>query len=391
MPSSTQDLPALTEFIQSTRTWSQKLQSYKASGMKLVGYTGRFVPEELIRAAGAVPVLLCKGGAPEPPEATLPYILRFMSPFARAQIGYHLIGIDPIIPMLDLIIAQCDDCHMSRLADMLEYFQLPTTRVGVPSDWKNPRSGVYYQQELSKLKQKLETLTDQPITDASLEQSIHTSNLIRTHFAAILHLRKNSPPPISGYEFIQLNHASFSIDAGELISQLGSLEAHLVVRKSPFDSDSPRILVCGHVVAIGDYTIPKLLENLGAVIVADFLDEGIRHPQCLVESDGNLINNLANTYFHERTPPSIFQPAWQQRFETLAQMIQDFQIDGVIWYLLSFEEIYDMESSVAEKRFQEMGIPLLRVESSYEFSREAMGPLTTRLESFIEVLKAKKR
>ena len=125
----------LEELAEVTRTRPEQLKQRKQQGAKLVGYTGRFVPEELIRASGAVPCYLCRGGEPEPPEAVLPYLLRFMSPYTRAQIGYHLLNMDPVMPLLDLIIAQCDDCHMTRLADMLEYFKLPTARLGVPPDW----------------------------------------------------------------------------------------------------------------------------------------------------------------------------------------------------------------------------------------------------------------
>jgi hypothetical protein len=34
-----------------------------------------------------------------------------------------------------------------------------------------------------------------------------------------------------------------------------------------------------------------------------------------------------------------------------------------------------------------MNIPFLKLESSYEYSREAMAPLTTRIESFVETIK----
>ena len=71
-------------------------------------------------------------------------------------------------------------------------------------------------------------------------------------------------------------------------------------------------------------------------------------------------------------------------------MIKDFNIDGVIWYQLSFEEIYDMECSIVSKSIGEMKIPFLKLESSYEYAREAMGPLTTRIESFIESIKEKR-
>ena len=50
------------------RTRPEKLKKEKEKGIKIVGYTGRFVPEELIYAAGAVPYLMCRGGEPEPPD-----------------------------------------------------------------------------------------------------------------------------------------------------------------------------------------------------------------------------------------------------------------------------------------------------------------------------------
>ena len=74
----------------------------------------------------------------------------------------------------------------------------------------------------------------------------------------------------------------------------------------------------------------------------------------------------------------------------MKKLIKDFSVDGVIWYQLSFEEVYNMESSIFAKSMEEMGIPFLKLESSYEYSREAMGPLTTRVETFIESIRTKK-
>jgi benzoyl-CoA reductase/2-hydroxyglutaryl-CoA dehydratase subunit BcrC/BadD/HgdB len=38
----------------------------------------------------------------------------------------------------------------------------------------------------------------------------------------------------------------------------------------------------------------------------------------------------------------------------------------------------------------EINVPLLKLESSYEYSREAVGPLTTRIESFIETVRQRR-
>ena len=372
------------------RTRPEKLKEQKGRGIKIVGYTGRFVPEELIYASGALPYLLCRGGQPEPPDAVIPYMLRFMSPFARSQIGYHLLGIDPVVPILDLIVVQCSDCHEARLADLLEYFQLPTTRLGIPPDWKKSISEDYYHKGLIRLKEKLEGLTGNRISDERLRESISSTNKIRGLLEKISLLRKKQPPPIGGYDFIRLNHYSFYCELEDLTKKLTELYEQLKEGESPFPKGVPRILLAGHVVSVGDYIVPKLIEDSGAVVVTEFLDEGIRQYLWDVKTEGDLMRNLGETYYLERTPPSIFQPAWEERIMSMKKLIEDFNIDGVIWYQLSFEEIYDLECSIVSKAMDEMKIPFLKLESSYEYSREAMGPLTTRVESFIESIKQKR-
>jgi benzoyl-CoA reductase/2-hydroxyglutaryl-CoA dehydratase subunit BcrC/BadD/HgdB len=368
-----ENMDILEELAQIARIRPEKLKEQKEKGVKTVGYIGRFVPEELIYASGALPYLLCRGGQPEPPDAVIPYMLRFMSPYSRSQIGYHLLGIDPVVPMLDLIVAQCSDCHESRLADLFEYFKLPTARLGVPPDWEKSLSYDYYYKGLTQLRQKLEGLTGNKISDEKLKEATDSINKIRDLLRRIDLLRRKQPPPIGGYDFIRLNHYSFYCDLEKLPPKLNDLYEQLQKGKSPFPEGTPRLLLAGHVVGVGDYAVPKLIEDSGGVVVAEFLDEGMRHCAWNVKTNGDLIRNLAETYYLERTPPSIFQPAWEERGEFIKKLIRDFNIDGVILYKLAFEEIYDIESSILSKVMDEMNFPLLKLESSYEYSREAMG------------------
>ncbi|GAH42667.1 unnamed protein product, partial [marine sediment metagenome] len=120
----------------------------------------------------------------------------------------------------------------------------------------------------------------------------------------------------------------------------------------------------GHVVGMGDYVVPKLIEDSGGVVVTEFLDEGMRQCAWNVKTDGDLMRNLGETYYLSRTPPSIFQPAWEERVEIIEKLIRDFNIDGVIWYELSFEEIYDLECSIISKAMDGMNMPFLKLESS---------------------------
>ena len=172
-----------------------------------------------------------------------------------------------------------------------------------------------------------------------------------------------------------------------MIAKLEQLYHQMKSDGSPFEKTAPRLLLAGHVVALGDYVVPKLIEEHGGVIVAEFLDEGRRHHMWDIQTDGDPMQNIGETYYLERVPPTIFQPAWADRIAHLKQLVGEYQVDGVIWYQLSFEELYDMESAIIAKTMDEMGMPLLKLESSYEYTREAMGPLTTRIESFIAAIK----
>jgi benzoyl-CoA reductase/2-hydroxyglutaryl-CoA dehydratase subunit BcrC/BadD/HgdB len=383
-------LDTFEELSKIARTRPEKLKEQKGKGVKLIGYIGRFVPEELILASGASPYLLCRGGQPEPPDAVMPYLIRFYSPYSRSQIGYHLLGIDPMVPILDLLAIQASDCHEARLADVCEYCKLPLARLGVPPDWDKSLSRDYYQKQLISLKEKLEAQTGHKITDEKLKGSIESINKIRDALRKIDLLRREQPPRIGGYDFIRLNHYSFYGDPELLIVQLNNLYEQLQKGKSPFTGKEPRILLVGHVIATGDYVVPKLIEDSGGVIVSELLDEGMRQCAWNVKTEGDLITNLAKTYYLERTPPSIFQPAWEKRVEFIKTLVKDFNIDGVVWYQLTFDEIYSLESNIVSEAMVEMNTPFLKLESSYEYSREAMGPLTTRIESFIESIKQKR-
>jgi len=48
-----------------------------------------------------------------------------------------------------------------------------------------------------------------------------------------------------------------------------------------------------------------------------------------------------------------------------------------------------LEGAIVSKAMEDMKIPFLKLESSCEYAREAMGPLTTRVESFAESIKQK--
>ena len=367
-----------------------ELQKLKNDGKKVIEYSGNFIPEEMITAAGAESYLMCRGGDPEPPEAVLDYMLRFMNPLARSLAGYYLLGMDAVTPITDLMLMQQTDCHVSRITEVLEYKNLPVYKVGVPADWDKDMAKDYYRNELREMRAKIEETVGHPISDNEIRANYAKTNKINELLRKISDLRKKDNPPIGFSEFIQLNHYSFRLDYDTIIDALTRTYDKLKDAPGIFKDDCPRILFVGHAVAIGDYVVPRILEDAGGAIVADFFDEGIRFYNSDVSTEGDVVDEFVKAKYIDKVPIDIFQPSWETRFEYIKKLIDENRVDGVVWYQLAFDEIYDMEYSCLSKWLGEMKMPLLKLESSYEYSREAMAPLTTRLESFVESLREAK-
>ena len=380
----------LKEFADKAFSRPPELKARKAEGKKIVECVGSFIPQELVYAAGAEPYLMCRGGEPEPTDAVLQYMLRFLNPFAKSLAGYYLLGIDPVTPIADLIIAQQKDCHIARITELMEYLGLPVFKVGVPPDWEKDFAFEYYLEALDLMRTRLEELTGEKITDEKIFAQIEYSNTIHTLLGEIEEFRDMDNPPLGGYDFIRMNHYSFYCDPMFSVSQLTKIHEKLSLDEGAFSNHSPRILLAGHIVAVGDYVVPRLIEESGGIIAAEMLDEGMRDIGSAVDTTGDPLRNIAERLFLNRVPPSVFQPAWQQRFDHLETIIHKRLIDGVVWYQLSFDEIYDMEAACISKWLSKMNVPFLKLESSYEYSREHMAPLTTRVESFIEAIREQK-
>ena len=220
-----------------------------------------------------------------------------------------------------------------------------------------------------------------------MREHIGYSNEINALLRRIDALRKADAPPLGGYDFIHLNHHSFFVEPQVAIEKLTAIAETLESAAGKFAKNAPRILLAGHAVAVGDYLVVKSLEDAGALIATEMMDEGLRWYRWDTAIDGDPLRNLWRAKYLDKVPVNIFQPAWKVRFDHMKQLIDDYRIDGVVWYQLAYDEIYDMECTVITKWLREMKVPLLKLETSYEYSREATGPLNTKVESFVESLR----
>ena len=358
----------------------------KEQGRKIIGYSaGGYLPEELILACDAIPLCFIQTGNNTIIRKAGAYTCRWFDPFWRSQIGYLTSGKDPYYSTVDLIVVPITDNHVRNFSNIVGYYtpEIESFVFGVPHI-KDKIAFEYYLQGIVRLKDKLEEFTGIEITESKLRRSIELCNRERELFRKISLMRKSENVSVTSKDFVALNHGSFLADKETMVDIL-ELFIKEVNNNTPISRDIPRILFPGSTLARGDSKVMDIISDCGGMIVIEEFAEGIRPYWGMVKLEGDLIANLAETYFMERVCPGWFRPG-TERLDFLIKLAKDYNTVGLIWYQLMYRESYKVESyffpAILKKK---TGIPMLVLESEYDTMET--GPMKTRIETFMETIR----
>jgi len=364
-----------------------QLREAKENGTKIIGYfPGNYVPEELIIAAGAIPICLINGGDTLPLEASLSVIPHIFCPFARTQIGERLLKRNPYYDMIDMFVAPITCQHLKKAAEIWEHYgDMEIFKLGVPHQGNNDFELEYFTDRLRVLKERLQILTGNKITDEKITGAINFYNRMKELLKQISLLRRSSSPPLSSADFLKLNHASYSADPAFMVDTLESVYRGLPEKQPVTRTDAPRLLLIGPNISDGDYKVLDLVEEAGGNIVIEEVYEGIRYYWHTIDSRGDPFESLARGYLQDRVPPAFMRYSTRKRLDFVLKLIADFNVSGVIWYELLGCETYDAESYYFSRKMEEQKIPMLILESDYGMA--GVGQMKIRIEAFIEMVK----
>jgi benzoyl-CoA reductase/2-hydroxyglutaryl-CoA dehydratase subunit BcrC/BadD/HgdB len=361
------------------------LSKAKEQGRKVIGYpAGGYLPDELVLACDAIPICFIQAGDNAVLRDAGNYVCRWFDPFWRSQIGYLTSKKNPYYEVVDLIAIPITDNHVRAFSNTAGFYtpELESFVFGVPHV-KDKLALDYYLQGINRLKKKLEELTGIEITDSRIRQSIELCNRERALLKEISLMRESENFAVTSKDFVNLNHGSFLADKETMI---GILESFIkeVKDSPPLSNNGPRILLTGSTLAQGDSKVMDIIEDTRGTIVMEEFAEGIRPYWGEVKLEGNLMANLADSYFMERVCPGWFRPG-TERLDFLVKLARDYSAAGLIWYQLMYRESYKVESYFfPDKLKKETGLPMLVLESEYD--AKETGPMKTRIETFMETL-----
>lgn len=360
-----------------------RMKEIKEKGGRIVGIYCSFVPHELLMAAGAAAAPLC-ATSEEPIPAAEAHLPRNLCPLIKASYGFALTDTCPYFYFSDFIVGEttCDGKRkmFELMNDLKETYvmQLPHARTEAAlQSWK---------EEIIRLKEKLEDFYNITITEDQIKEAIRIKNQERKAMLAFLELGKLNPSPISGYEMgTRLDGLGFNFDMKErtAIIEQRTREVYEDWKKNYEGKSStrPRLLITGCPNSGVRDKIIKTVEELGADVVAFDCCNGTREKVEPVDESIPIYDALAKKYLNINC--SVMSPN-TSRMSYIDEMIDEYQIDGVIEIILQACHTYNIESYQVKKTVTDKGKSYIMIETDY--SQADKGQIRTRLEAFLETL-----
>lgn len=346
------------------------------NGGKVVGVFCCYVPEEIIHAAGMLPVRVL-GEHEETTEADLHFPIN-LCPYCKSCFDQALKG---RYDYLDGVVIP-NTCNMIKT--MYGFYKLllntPYTRfLDVPQ--RISREGVeFFTQELGRFKKSLEDFSGKSISNEALYHSIEVYNENRTLLSRLYELRRSSPSLISGFEAQELVITSMLMPKEQhnrLLSQL--------LEKIEDRSDPPRQGVRLFISAsmLDDTDFLQLVEECGGNVVADDMPMGSRYFVDSVDPSDNPLHALADRYLNKIACPRKMLPDDRIAFTT--RMMNGANIKGMIIHNMRACDPHLYEYPLMKEKIESGGLPVLFFRG--EETETELEQQRTDIEAFIEMIK----
>ncbi len=362
---------------------TQEISEIKQRGEKVFGWLCTYVPEEIIHAAGMLPVRIT--GYPREMELEDANAYLYINNCSFSRSCFQM-GISGEYDYLDGVVAgsTCDGAR--RLFDLWRhYIDIPYSHIlTVPRKFTSRAHSLYYDQ-VKLFKSSLEQYLETHIDDAKLLNSIQVYNEARGKLKKLYELRKADKTPISGSETMEVLNASFRMTKESFNKHLDILLDELSRSREKHHGEA-RLMVMGSVMNNPEFI--KSIEDLGGLVVTDELCTSTRYWSDPVVVDGvepleAISKRYLNNYPCARMVPS------EERFDRIKKMIKEYRVDGVISQIIRYCVPYAHDLPLITQRLQEIGIPILSLD--VEYGTSGSGQVRTRVQAFLEMLEARKR
>ena len=184
------------DFNETRKNGFLKMKELKESGQKVAGIFCTYTPQEVIYAAGLIPVSLCATT-----EDSIKYAERDLPknlcPLIKSSYGFAVSDTCPYFYFSDIVIGETTCDGKKKMYELMGDFKNVHV-MQLPQNNNDELSLKLWTNEIYKLKRKLEETFDVEITDEKLWEAIKMGNQERRNLKNFFELGKLNPSPLSG-------------------------------------------------------------------------------------------------------------------------------------------------------------------------------------------------
>ena len=358
------------------------VQEAKAAGRKIVALQYQEVPEEILIAAGCVPVLL-RGTGATGTEYSEAYFRQLTCNYTRCTFDQIMRGkwnfLDGAV-----IFNSCD--HMRRIYDNWKLIDgNPVFAFLYSPKKRTPLARSFWKDQVAEFTKTVEDKFGVKVTKEALAAAVKLTNERRRLQREVYDLQKGKAVYLTGTELLMVMLAGMSIPAEDYIELLKELLTELKAVGETFEPEVRLLFVGGHADSAEFYAS---LESKRAQIVVDDMGFGTAACWALIDETKDPMEAVEDFYFDGKPfAPRHFGTA-RNRMAHLDELAKDYQVDGVVIARINMCDIWAMEQYIVRDHLAQTGLPHTELEVNY--LPDAMGQTATRMQAFVESIQARR-
>lgn len=372
----------MKEFQQIAYNPKAQLEKFKAQGKKVIGVLPYYAPEELVYAAGMVPMGIW-GSNTKTISRAKEYCATFYCTIAQLALEMLL---DGTMDQLDGLITPtiCDTLRpMSQNFRVAIGDKIPTIFLAHPQNRFAPWGLQFCIDQYTNVRKMLDKIAGHEMTDEDIRRAIKVYNESRKARREFVKLASDHCDVVTPTLRSAVLKASYFMLKDEYTEKLTALNAEL--SKLPVCQwKGVKVVTSGIVV-----DNPKLLaifEENHIAIAADDVAHESRSFRADAEETGDPMMALAKQFASLDHDVLLYDPASEQnrRGEFVAKLVKDSGAQGLILFMQQFCDPEEMEYPYLKKALDKAGIPHIKL--GVDQQMRDFGQASTAIQAFADVL-----
>lgn len=347
------------------------------TGKPVIGFFCCYAPEELIHAAGALPVRITGRNAPVSKSGA--HLQNYCCSLARTSLDMALEG-DLDFMEGTVFVHTCDT--MMRLSDIWRLnagFAVHLDTV-LPVRFEGDAALNYMREEIASFRDRLTDAVG-PVDDAAILESIKLYNHNRALLAELYAMRRDDPAILPSDKALWLVASSALMEKSE---HNALLEQAIGELKTEGGGPANKVRLFGVGSVMEQYDFLSVVEQAGGTFVDDDFCTGHRYFDAPASETGDPLESVVMRLTDRALCPCKNRPS-DGRAECIPQRAKDADAAGAVFFQFKFCEPHAFDYPHVKKALDEAGIPSLLLE--IEQGSVSIEQLRTRVEALIETIR----